>query len=90
MTTGRLKVLGRILAAHGDDLMDGTQAEREVSVLLNAVHTAISLEATAELAQLVKPWMSRKLMDDLRAMQMDDADRENAIASLARDVEAQP
>ena len=85
--TGRLTVLGKALAYIGDDLMDGTETEREVSAVLNALHTAIQLEATRELAQLIKPWMMGKLMEGIRGMAADDQAREDAIAGLARDLE---
>lgn len=76
--TGRLRTLGHILAIYASDLSDAraTRAELDASMILNALHTAIlleesdarSLSSLAELAGLVRPWMSRELIEAVRAL----------------------
>lgn len=86
--TGRLQILRRMLAAHGNDLMGGTAEERDVATTIRALHTAIALEATAELAALVKPWMDGKIVAVMQAGELDDQTREDVIAALRGDAKA--
>lgn len=80
--TGRLNVIDRVIASIGDDLMVGTDAERDISALLHAVHAAIVLDATGELRELVKPWLDDRLVEMVRAQGIDDQAREDALVGL--------
>lgn len=80
---GRLSILTRVIAAYSDDLTTGprTPAEQSVASVLDALHTAILLQQTADLARLVKPWLDARLVGAVVAMPLDDQAREDAISS---------
>lgn len=84
LPTGRLRVLKRILPAYIDDLADlgATDMERETSRILGALHTALLLERTAELAKVARQWQNGQFGGMLAALPQDDQEREDAVAGL--------
>lgn len=83
--SGNLNVLRRMLAIYGDGLMGGSEEEKQAGTVLRALHTAIALGATGELAALVRPWMDGKIVSELQAQPLDDQANEDAIAGLAQE-----
>lgn len=68
--TGRLRAIGRILAAYTNDLYDSnaTPEEREVASVLSAVCAAILLDDTGSLAGAVAPWWDGQAVEAVKAI----------------------
>lgn len=79
--TGRLNILKQIAAIYGDDMMGGTEEERQAATVLRALHTALALGRVDGLARVVTPWMNGELVAGLQAAELDDQAREDAIAA---------
>lgn len=60
--TGRLRSIAKIIDVFRSDLtgMGSAPDEREAAIILDALHTAILLDRTGDLAALVKPWMEAR------------------------------
>lgn len=63
---GNSALLARMLAIFCDDLAyaGASQAEREAALVMGALHAAIVLERTAELAALVEGWAACPVEND--------------------------
>lgn len=84
---GNLPALGRMLAVLCDDLnyAGATQAEQDAALVMSALHAAIVLDKTGELAELVAPWWA----DNVRAAAGKLLERRtDTLAQARRDAEA--
>lgn len=67
---GNLPALGRMMAVLTDDLNypGATMAEREAAIIMAALHAAIILGKTDELADIVGPWATKNTQAAVREL----------------------
>lgn len=90
--TGRLRSIAKIIDVFRSDLtiMGSEEEERNAAIVLNALHTAILLDLTGDLAELVRPWMEARAREVIVAAMAErrEPSGRDSLAQERREAEA--